>query len=110
MVSQWHTIVAWRGWWARHDLAHIRAEVLLALGWLTGGAVRGGHQLHSHTPLQERHSAARSAHLSALAMPRKQRPAATENGWPEPISGQNVELLGSLESPEDVDADRGQQR
>ena len=51
-----------------------------------------------------------SAHLAALAMPRKQRPAATENGWPEPISGQNVELLGSLESPEDVDADRGQQR
>ena len=46
----------------------------------------------------------------ALAMARKQRPAATENGWPEPVSGQNVELLGSLESPEDVDADRGQQR
>jgi hypothetical protein len=54
--------------------------------------------------------AARSAHLSALAMARKPRPAATKNGWPEPVSGQNVELLGSLESPEDVDADRGQQR
>jgi hypothetical protein len=31
-------------------------------------------------------------HLTALAMAWAQRPAATENGWPEPVSGQNVEL------------------
>ena len=43
---------------ARSYLAHIRAEVLLALGWLMGGAVWGGHQLHSHTPLQERQAKA----------------------------------------------------
>eukprot|EP01046_Picozoa_sp_COSAG06_P013906 COSAG06_NODE_850_length_11961_cov_34.663126_5_plen_80_part_00 len=68
MVSQWHTVVARCLCFSRHDLAHIRAEVLLALGWLTGGAVWGGHQLHSHTPLQERHSG---------AAPRAQKPAQT---------------------------------